>query len=337
MFEIIHPAETDVLCGKDKTFAKHPGNVLYRNLIQAFSQVYAETPTKQEKMRMTAEIVQKMKVEHGSRFLKSVHGNHSDWGSEDDDGSGGGGGVWEEISVTAARDKTSHALRFCAANPHNSYTTTAGGAVSSSSTNTPTTMAAPPRRSMRARRRRLHRRTVSSEKAIVLPYTTLSSDYEPIPPETYSLTDYSPEPQSRRRHFESNNNNSNRHYQEEAVSLSYWYDQGDVATPDAVESSRSDHYQSCLVHNLSRPTTTATVTHDCTTTTAAFTVTPPLPVRSTTATKPTSTTTRSAAPPPPPLPLPPPLSDEANEEDLDAILREPLNWEEMEQDDFLFL
>jgi hypothetical protein len=145
MFEIIHPAETDVLCGKDKTFAKHPGNVLYRNLIQAFSQVYAETPTKQEKMRMTAEIVHKMKVDHGSRFLKSVNGNNnSDWGSED-----GSGGTWEEISVTAARDKTSHALRFCAANQHHtSYASGAALSTSSSSTNTPAVTPAPPRRSM---------------------------------------------------------------------------------------------------------------------------------------------------------------------------------------------
>lgn len=92
------PAPIDVLCGKDKTYAKHAGNVVYRQTIQAKAVDYAAAPTKQDKMRMTAEIVSELLSAQGSRFLKC---------------SSQGG--WEELSVAAARDKTSHALRFCAA------------------------------------------------------------------------------------------------------------------------------------------------------------------------------------------------------------------------------
>lgn len=89
----------DVLCGKDKTYENHAGNRIYRDMITAVAPRYAATPSKQDKMRMTSDIVSTLLTEHGSRFMKRspVHGG------------------WEEINVAAARDKTSHALRFCAA------------------------------------------------------------------------------------------------------------------------------------------------------------------------------------------------------------------------------
>ena len=92
-------SQFDVLCGKDKTYESHAGNRFYRDMIVAVAPLYAATTSKQDKMRMTSDIVSKIIMEHGSRFLKlsSVHGE------------------WEEINIAAARDKTSHALRFCAA------------------------------------------------------------------------------------------------------------------------------------------------------------------------------------------------------------------------------
>ena len=92
-------SQFDVLCGKDKTYENHSGNRIYRDMIVSVAPQYAATSSKQDKMRMTRDIVSTLIKEHGSRFMKisSVHGG------------------WEEINISAARDKTSHALRFCAA------------------------------------------------------------------------------------------------------------------------------------------------------------------------------------------------------------------------------
>merc|ERR1712199_133601 len=49
--------------------------------------------SKQEKMCMTKEVVRIIQVDNGGRFLKFKDG------------------MWEEISIVAARDKVSHALR----------------------------------------------------------------------------------------------------------------------------------------------------------------------------------------------------------------------------------
>jgi hypothetical protein len=98
------PESNDVLCGKDKTFNRNIGNITYRQLIVATAVRYAQLTTKPEKMKITAQIVHTMMHQHNSRFLKQVmiHGGNGDY-------------YWQEISTTAARDKTSHALRFCAA------------------------------------------------------------------------------------------------------------------------------------------------------------------------------------------------------------------------------
>jgi hypothetical protein len=96
MMSIRTPSPTDVLCGKDKTYELHLGNQLYRDMINSYALQYATTNVKQDKMNMTSQIVSKL-TESGSRFLKPTEGG------------------WEVINMSAARDKTSHALRFCAA------------------------------------------------------------------------------------------------------------------------------------------------------------------------------------------------------------------------------
>jgi hypothetical protein len=101
------PASNDVLCGKDKTFNRNIGNITYRHLIVTTAPKYAQVTTKPEKMKITAHIVHTMMHTYNSRFLKQV-AIHNDDGNDDEYS-------WQEISITAARDKTSHALRFCAA------------------------------------------------------------------------------------------------------------------------------------------------------------------------------------------------------------------------------
>jgi hypothetical protein len=127
------PKAADVLCGKDKTFGKHPGNMLYRDLIEAKALDYAAAIYKLDKMKLTTEIVATMVNEFGTRFLRPVgiptnkEGTHTCSTGENgtstatipitSDGNATTSMIgWEEISLTAARDKTSHALRFCAAN-----------------------------------------------------------------------------------------------------------------------------------------------------------------------------------------------------------------------------
>lgn len=125
------PKAADVLCGKDKTFGKHPGNMLYRDLIEAKALDYAAAVYKLDKMKLTTEIVATMVTEFGTRFLRPVGIPTNKVGSSNvttnengtttvpitSDGNATTDMIgWEEISLTAARDKTSHALRFCAAN-----------------------------------------------------------------------------------------------------------------------------------------------------------------------------------------------------------------------------
>jgi hypothetical protein len=116
------PKAADILCGKDKTFGKHPGNMLYRDLIEAKALDYASAVYKLDKMKLTTEIVATMVTEFGSRFLRpvgipNIADNASSTGTTTADGNASSTMIgWEEISLTAARDKTSHALRFCAAN-----------------------------------------------------------------------------------------------------------------------------------------------------------------------------------------------------------------------------
>jgi hypothetical protein len=97
---ISEPTVSDILCGKDKTYSKHEGNLRFRQLIQDYVEPYQAATSKQQKMQITKEIVRHLEMQWSARFLKLV-------GSE-----------WQEISTQNARDKTSHALRFAAGKHH---------------------------------------------------------------------------------------------------------------------------------------------------------------------------------------------------------------------------
>ncbi len=99
---VAEPETYDVLCGKDKTYGKHPGNQVFRCSIESFVAAYQRADQKQAKMRITRQIVCLMKQNYNSRFLKL---------SKEE-----GQCKWIEISDELARDKVSHALRFAANN-----------------------------------------------------------------------------------------------------------------------------------------------------------------------------------------------------------------------------
>eukprot|EP00977_Amphora_coffeiformis_P015328 scaffold4510_cov183-Amphora_coffeaeformis.AAC.13 len=110
LVSVTEPTEMDILCSKDKSVAKHPGNLVFRERIEQGTADYSTAVSKQEKMKITRDIVTFMQQNYGSRFLKQK------------------GDAWVEINNQMARDKVSHALRFAAKNAN-------GGANNSTTTN----------------------------------------------------------------------------------------------------------------------------------------------------------------------------------------------------------
>jgi hypothetical protein len=96
---IEQPNEYDILCGKDKTFSKHKGNIVFREKIMSMASEYRIASTKPARMKLTKVIVDSLKAEYNAKFLRSIPISNDKY-------------VWEEISDQQARDKTSHALRF---------------------------------------------------------------------------------------------------------------------------------------------------------------------------------------------------------------------------------
>jgi hypothetical protein len=91
---IRYPNPYDVLCGKDKTYQQHPGNQIFRNYIREYGMKYKEAKqNKNEKMKITKEIVGHLKTVYNSRFLKRIDSSYVE--------------AWEEISENDARDKIS--------------------------------------------------------------------------------------------------------------------------------------------------------------------------------------------------------------------------------------
>lgn len=129
---IIHtPKENDVLCGKDKTYNKHPGNQKFRERIEASVEKYQQVKTKQDKMRFTRDFVHSMRTDYNTRFLKRItlDNNIAACGDSDDKY------AWQEISQQMARDKVSHALRFAAKSKRKSSSVVSDSTLSDESNN----------------------------------------------------------------------------------------------------------------------------------------------------------------------------------------------------------
>jgi hypothetical protein len=157
---IEQPRPHDVLCGKDKTYnLHHLGNRIYRDLIEAKAIEYAATSNKNSKMEFTKEIVDVMQMQYGSRFLRPVSSSTSSV-------------FWEEISNQQARDKTSHALRFCANNTtiknNNNNKSKAKSAKNKKSSAAPDNTTTSNRRysQRQHQQRKGHRRTVSRDSNV---------------------------------------------------------------------------------------------------------------------------------------------------------------------------
>ena len=88
------PEPDDILCGQPKTFAAHPGNVRYQEIIAREADQYDQATTKQARMDTTRRIVTDLRANHQARFLQL---NAS--------------AKWYELTDVKARDKVSHALR----------------------------------------------------------------------------------------------------------------------------------------------------------------------------------------------------------------------------------
>lgn len=91
---VVEPTEFDVLCAKEKFAIVHTGTRRFRTLIDDYQGRYADATTKEDKMRITKEIVGI--VERTGRFLRYTKGAPV---------------PYEELTHLEARDKTSHALR----------------------------------------------------------------------------------------------------------------------------------------------------------------------------------------------------------------------------------
>lgn len=122
--EFVHdPLTFDVLCGHDRNFNKHPGNQVYRQLIEEHFLAYQSNVSKQEKMNITRSIRTIMEHQYGSRFLrnceemkKKKRGNRYEEDDQDQDdrkseGAPAVAAAWQVMTHTKARDKISHALR----------------------------------------------------------------------------------------------------------------------------------------------------------------------------------------------------------------------------------
>ena len=88
--------ELDILCSKDKSLSTHPGNRLFRELIEEAKAPYKKAIDKATKMKITKNIVDRLHNDYGCRFVKF-----------DTDLA-----FWVELSRIESRDKVGHALRF---------------------------------------------------------------------------------------------------------------------------------------------------------------------------------------------------------------------------------
>lgn len=85
---------TDVFCGRDRRSHAHDGNKRFRKLIARFQKQYKESRLREDKTRLTTEIVSIIRAS-GGRFLKENEET----------------GKWHEVDTAYAHDKVSHALR----------------------------------------------------------------------------------------------------------------------------------------------------------------------------------------------------------------------------------
>ena len=97
--------DADILCGRGGANLRHPGNCVYRQLVNDNKPLYSTCP-KDEKLNISRSIVAVIR-ERGGRFLDRP----GSFSVVKDSNGGGGGGAWFDIGDSKALLKTSQALR----------------------------------------------------------------------------------------------------------------------------------------------------------------------------------------------------------------------------------
>ena len=92
------PNHSDILLGRGQIAMKHPGNALFRSVIQSKLKEYSSIQSKKKLTKYTWDVVRILKDEYGARFLKEeiVKTN---------------GLCWVEVSNDIARGKVRVAFR----------------------------------------------------------------------------------------------------------------------------------------------------------------------------------------------------------------------------------
>ena len=88
------PGPADVVCARGRQFWNHPGNRLYRKLVEASTQKYSQARNKMEKSQVVLDIIEKVHQANG-RFIKKQKK----------------GGPWVEADEVFAREKCTQSLR----------------------------------------------------------------------------------------------------------------------------------------------------------------------------------------------------------------------------------
>lgn len=88
------PTDKDILCGRNKAFRNHPGNVFFLTMIKSNLQRYADSPTRYLKGNVVAELQEKL-FEAGARFVKQDKATNR----------------WYQMDKNSGHEKIGHAIR----------------------------------------------------------------------------------------------------------------------------------------------------------------------------------------------------------------------------------
>jgi hypothetical protein len=88
------PADTDILCGRGKAFANHPGNKNFSDTVRENLYRYVEAPKRLDKSAVVASVVSEI-LNSGARFVKQEKISRR----------------WYQMNKDQAHEKTGHAIR----------------------------------------------------------------------------------------------------------------------------------------------------------------------------------------------------------------------------------
>ena len=114
------PNHTDILSGRGCLVMNHPGNLLFRNIVQSKMHDYISCPTTKQSTNLTWDVLRLLKGQYCARFLiqrtipvSASDGSAGTNNNDDDNDDDGGEGVacWVELSNEDARKKIRVAFR----------------------------------------------------------------------------------------------------------------------------------------------------------------------------------------------------------------------------------